>query len=252
MEYWKFLYNEIRVSKAYQIMAYIVLISLALIIIFGPTVGETQLTNVLSWIVYIIFPAVTNTIGGVYLQYHKQENNILAILGLMLASYVILLAIITLFNGWLWNEFYWNSFLSAVRVSLILYTIIATTCFFTLLQILKMETLIKDNKKYTPEILKAIPLPKRGDLWGLKANDHYVDIITSRGNHLIYSSLAGAIDNSSKIEGARIHRSYWVARDGLKDITRKNNRYVCILKNDMEIIASRNGVEEMKRLEWIA
>lgn len=242
MNYWNFLYNEIKVSKAYRIMALIVLISLSFIILFGPKVAPTPIGNMILWAVYLILPATTNVIGGIFLQYHNQENNILAMLGLLLMSYFIILAIIV-FSSELTVE--------AIRISLTIYGIISAACIITLKQILKIENLINIEKKYCPEILKAIPLPKRGDLWGLQANDHYVNIITSKGSHLVYSSLAGAIDNSTPVNGVRIHRSYWVSQDGLKDITRKNNRYICILKNGMEISASRKGVEEMRRLEWI-
>ncbi len=242
MKFWKFLVHEIKGSKAYIIMGLIVLISMSFMILFGPKLSLSPIINIILWALYMLVPTLSNAIGGVYLQYKKQENNLIAILALLLISYVGLIILISIFN---------SLTISAIRNSAIIYGIISIFSTIVLRQILNIENLIHIEKKYCPDILKTIPLPKRGDLWGLQANDHYVNIITSKGNHMVYSSLANAIGNSTPINGVQIHRSYWIAQDGLKDIVRRNNRYVCILKNGMEINASRKGVEEMRKLEWI-
>ncbi len=247
MGYWKFLLNEIKQAKSYRIMVLIVLISMSFMILFGPRLSfrgviASPVVNNVLWMLYLLVPTISNTIGGVYLLYKKREDNLLAILAVLVVSYVLLLALIGLFQPITRD---------VLQNSAIIYTIIATFSVVVQRQILKIENLINIEKKYCPDILKTIPLPKRGDLWGLQASDHYVNIITSKGNHMVYSSLANAIDDSVPVNGVRIHRSYWIAQEGLKDITRKNNRYVCILKNGMEINASRKGVEEMKKLEWI-
>lgn len=238
----KFIIQELQQSKSYHMVAMIVLISIMLMILFGPKIDQDPVTNFAIWFTLGIVPTITNTLGGMYIRYKNFQNIIVSHIIVFTVTFLCLAVLICILTPMTF---------SVLTDAIIIYVIIVIAAFIIHQQILKIENLISIEKNYCPNILKSIPLPKRGELWALQANDHYVNIITSKGNHMVYSSLSDAIAQTTPVNGVRIHRSFWVAENSLKDIVRKNNRYVCILKNDMEVPVSRQGMAHIKNLGWI-
>ncbi|MEZ5996745.1 MAG: LytTR family DNA-binding domain-containing protein [Hyphomonadaceae bacterium] len=92
----------------------------------------------------------------------------------------------------------------------------------------------------TPLFLKRLPPEKRGELWALSSELHYVRVYTSKGNDLVMMRLSDAIDLCAALEGLQIHRSHWVARDGIESIEGKNGHLRVRLKNGNELPVSRS------------
>ncbi|MDE2487298.1 MAG: LytTR family transcriptional regulator [Alphaproteobacteria bacterium] len=103
-----------------------------------------------------------------------------------------------------------------------------------------------------PKFLERIPLKLRGgELWAVEAQDHYLRLHTSKGQGLILMRLADAIDELAGIEGAQVHRSWWVARDAIADARRGDGRATLTLKDGSEVPVSRTYARQLRTRNWI-
>lgn len=64
-------------------------------------------------------------------------------------------------------------------------------------------------------ILDRLPGACRGRLIRLAAQDHYVEVVTDRGQFLVAMRLRDAIAEAAPVAGAQVHRSHWVAKDAV-------------------------------------
>lgn len=103
-----------------------------------------------------------------------------------------------------------------------------------------------------PKFLERIPLKLRGgELWAVEAEDHYLRLHTSKGQDLILLRLADAVDELEGIEGAQVHRSWWVARDAIADARRGDGRATLTLKDGSEVPVSRTYARMLRERNWI-
>lgn len=102
------------------------------------------------------------------------------------------------------------------------------------------------------KFLERLPLKLRGaDVWAVEAEDHYLRLHTSRGQDLILMRLADAVSELEGIEGAQVHRSWWVARDAIADAKRGDGRATLTLKDGSEVPVSRTYAGELRDKGWI-
>lgn len=103
-----------------------------------------------------------------------------------------------------------------------------------------------------PKFLERLPLKLRGaEVWAVEAEDHYLRLHTSKGQDLILMRLSDAIDELAGIEGARVHRSWWVARGAIADAKRGDGRATLTLKDGSEVPVSRTYARELREKGWI-
>ncbi|MEM8578017.1 MAG: LytTR family DNA-binding domain-containing protein [Pseudomonadota bacterium] len=60
-------------------------------------------------------------------------------------------------------------------------------------------------------LLQRLPAGAQGDLVRLEAQDHYTRVVTTKGGTLVLMRLSDAIEAATGADGARVHRSHWVA-----------------------------------------
>ena len=102
------------------------------------------------------------------------------------------------------------------------------------------------------KFLERLPPKLRGgEVWAVEAQDHYLRIHTSRGQDLILLRLADAVAELEGIEGARVHRSWWVARDAVADAQRGDGRAVLTLKDGSAVPVSRTYARLLRERGWI-
>jgi hypothetical protein len=102
------------------------------------------------------------------------------------------------------------------------------------------------------KFLERLPLKLRGaEVWAVEAEDHYLRLHTSRGQDLILMRLADAISELQGIEGAQVHRSWWVARDAIADAKRGDGRATLTLKDGAEAPVSRTYARLLRERGWI-
>lgn len=102
------------------------------------------------------------------------------------------------------------------------------------------------------KFLDRLPLKLRGaELWAVEAEDHYLRLHTSKGQDLILMRLSDAVDELAAVEGAQVHRSWWVARDAIADARRSDGRATLTLKDGSEVPVSRTYARELREMGWI-
>lgn len=80
----------------------------------------------------------------------------------------------------------------------------------------------------TVRILQRLPIEKRGELISMTVMDHYVEVTTTRGKHLILMRFKDAIAEIPPQLGLQIHRSYWVASDQVQAHRRDGKQLLLI------------------------
>jgi hypothetical protein len=102
-----------------------------------------------------------------------------------------------------------------------------------------------------PKFLDRLPASLYGaDLIAIEAQDHYLKVYSSRGNEMILLRLADALDELHGIEGARVHRSWWVARNSLVSADRGNGKATLTLKGDLKVPVSRSYARALREDKW--
>lgn len=98
-----------------------------------------------------------------------------------------------------------------------------------------------------PAIIERLPANLRSaEIYALAAEDHYVRIITSRGDALILMRLSDAIREAAPLPGLAPHRSWWVAEAGVKSVKGKQ----ITLQSDQIVPISRSGAKTVKEAGW--
>ena len=84
------------------------------------------------------------------------------------------------------------------------------------------------------------------DLLALSAELHYVRVITAAGSELLLGSLQALSEAADAPEGERIHRSHWIAWDGVEDVVRKGGAWWVQLRDGSELPISRRRVRAVR------
>ncbi len=103
-----------------------------------------------------------------------------------------------------------------------------------------------------PKFLDRLPAKLRGaELWAVEAEDHYLRLHTSLGQDLILLRLSDAVAELEGIEGAQVHRSWWVAREAIAEAVRGDGRATLTLKDGVEVPVSRTYARLLRQQRWI-
>jgi hypothetical protein len=97
-----------------------------------------------------------------------------------------------------------------------------------------------------PPLLDRLPVELRGRLRRLSMQDHYVEVVTDRGAHLVLMRMSDAIAETGGIDGLQIHRSHWVAREAVRDSVRRGDRLMLRLADGTELPVSRSRVRAVR------
>ena len=97
-----------------------------------------------------------------------------------------------------------------------------------------------------PELMARIPLETRGPLIALSVQDHYVEVRTTKGTHLLLMRLSDAMQEARAADGLQIHRSHWVALDQVTAVKRIGDRAMVTLSDGTERPASRRYIPALK------
>jgi DNA-binding LytR/AlgR family response regulator len=103
----------------------------------------------------------------------------------------------------------------------------------------------------TVRFLDRLPPKLKGaTLYAVEAEDHYLRLRTSKGSDLILMRMADAIAELEGIEGAQIHRSWWVAKDAIAEVKRADRRVTFVLKDGAEAPVSRPNITALRESGW--
>jgi len=120
----------------------------------------------------------------------------------------------------------------------------------------KIENLLKNlhpEKKYLDRMLvkqlgKIIILNTEEINW-IEAMEDYVNLHTARGDYLVLQSLSNLETKLDPNRFIRVHRSYIVNIDAIREIEQwPNSRYKLHLQDGHQITLSRSGAKRLKKL----
>jgi len=95
-----------------------------------------------------------------------------------------------------------------------------------------------------------LPPEKRGALICIKTEDHYLRVTTVAGEALILMRLKDALAELAEVDGRQVHRSYWVAREAVRQSWRAGRKRRLTLDNGYEIPVSDSFAPELKAAGW--
>ena len=100
--------------------------------------------------------------------------------------------------------------------------------------------------------LERLPAKLKGaTLYAVQAEDHYLRLRTSKGSDLILLRMADAIAELDGIEGAQVHRSWWVAKGAIAGVKRADRRVTLVLKDGAEAPVSRPNISALRESGWM-
>ena len=97
---------------------------------------------------------------------------------------------------------------------------------------------------------KRIPAHLGSDLLALGAEDHYLRVLTPLGSDLILMRLSDALGELGPEAGLQVHRSWWVAKDAVRELRRDGARTVLVLCNGLEVPVSRTYLAAVRAAGW--
>lgn len=98
-----------------------------------------------------------------------------------------------------------------------------------------------------PEFMSLLPSDKRGRLLWMKAELHYLRVVTDRGQALVLYNLGDAIAQLPDDLGVKAHRSYWVAMDAVEAFARHGREGELRLRDGSRVPVSRRRLAEVRR-----
>ena len=99
--------------------------------------------------------------------------------------------------------------------------------------------------------LDRLPPRLRGAaIRAVQGEDHYLRIHTDRGSDLILMRLSDALEELEGLEGAQTHRSWWVAKDAVRDVERGDGRAILTLEGGLIAPVSRRYARALRAAGW--
>jgi hypothetical protein len=97
-----------------------------------------------------------------------------------------------------------------------------------------------------PRIWQRLPEEKRAPLVAMSVRDHYVDVVTEAGRASLLMRLSDAIREAETVEGARVHRSHWVAWRAVEGVELSATRMSLVLRGGTRVPVSRSYRAEVE------
>jgi len=108
-----------------------------------------------------------------------------------------------------------------------------------------------DKSENRPVLIDRLkPQLRNAEIYALAAEDHYVRIMTSKGDDLILMRLSDAIKEISPLPGLSPHRSWWVAESGVKQVKKTGDKLSLLLNNETVVPVSRNSTKSLREAGW--
>jgi hypothetical protein len=101
-----------------------------------------------------------------------------------------------------------------------------------------------------PAFLDLLPPHLGREVICLENEDHYVRAHTPLGNALILMRMRDAVAQLAGVEGARVHRGWWVARDAVTGVIRRERNVRLRLIDGREVPVARASVPELRAQGW--
>ena len=108
-----------------------------------------------------------------------------------------------------------------------------------------------DTPPPAPKLLGRLPPHLGSELIALEMEDHYVRAHTALGSTLILLRMRDAVAELDGVDGAQVHRSWWVARAAITAVGRDGRNYRLRLSNGLEAPVARAMVAPLQADGWL-
>ncbi len=88
------------------------------------------------------------------------------------------------------------------------------------------------------------------DLLYIGNEDHYVRVHTREGDALLLMRMRDAVEALAEVDGARVHRGWWVARQAVRGVVRHGRALRLSLVDGHEIPVARPMVAKLRAKGW--
>ncbi len=89
--------------------------------------------------------------------------------------------------------------------------------------------------------LRRLPLAARAPLIRIEAQDHYLNVVTTKGESLILMRLGEAVTELEGVAGLLVHRSHWIALPAVKAHKRDKGRDLLVMSDGTDVPVSRSN-----------
>lgn len=114
------------------------------------------------------------------------------------------------------------------------------------------EAPVTDRSALPPLLAEKLPHRLRaGRLLAIEAEDHYLRVHTDLGSDLVLMRMADACALLDDSAGARVHRSWWVARDAVQAVRQQSGRMELALPGDISAPVSRAMQPVLRSQGWL-
>jgi hypothetical protein len=108
------------------------------------------------------------------------------------------------------------------------------------------------GKESAPEGLFSEEIGDVGGVLALQIEDHYVRIHRAEGSRLVLMPLKRAIRAMGEVEGLQTHRSWWVARSVVAEVSGTPRSMHLRLTNGLQVPVARSAVILLREAGWLA
>jgi hypothetical protein len=117
-----------------------------------------------------------------------------------------------------------------------------------LMQAIYTKQVIEDKKKPNHTFINRLPVNLGSNLICLAMEDHYIQVYTDLGSHMILMRMKDALVELQDYQGFQVHRSYWVATSAIESVIRKSRKTTLVMKNGLKIPVSRKYQPKIKQI----
>ncbi|MBB3390118.1 DNA-binding LytR/AlgR family response regulator [Rhizobium sp. BK275] len=123
----------------------------------------------------------------------------------------------------------------------------ALFCFLTYLTMHRQIEQATAEIPPSTSILDRLKPHNRGALLRLSVQDHYTEVVTSRGRELVLLRFSDALREIGATPGLQVHRSHWVADAHVEALKRDNGKILILTRDGTQVPVSRSFAEEARR-----
>lgn len=98
-----------------------------------------------------------------------------------------------------------------------------------------------------PALANRLSFGMEGPILALQSEDHYVRVHTAQGSELLLMRLRDAIAEMEGTPGEQVHRSWWVANEGIETVTMSGRNWMIRLTTGQEVPIARGSLDRLQK-----
>ncbi len=226
---------------------------LALTEAFGMS-GTSLLFRLAYWLPIMLLGALWGQLCSMVVERHVDMDRrpLLAVVALTLVMSGPLVVMVWAVTGWFFDD---DRSVTLARLPYFIGPVLVVTGSISAANVFLARTPVQTHAARPgakpPRFLDRLPFKLKGAvIRAVSSEDHYLRIHTDRGSDLILMRLSDALTELEGLEGAQTHRSWWVAKDAVRDVSRGDGRATLTLEGGVEAPVSRRYARALRDAGW--